>query len=169
MGKNTGTDFETHVALVCDAYRAQRRADITKVEPPTKTLFIGPGRTKTIHLENPYLDFVGAWTERGGRAVHIEAKTTQAPRLPVGNDAGVSAEQLTNLKRWHAAGAAVGVLWEHDGQVRFVTITAIEHARTVEDRASVKWANAYPIPPGDGFVSFDFLAILSVLYPCAAA
>ena len=168
MGKNTGTEFEAHVALVCDCYRAQGRADITKVEPPIKTLFIGPGKTKVIHLENPYLDFIGAWTERGGRALHIEAKTTQAPRLAVGADNGISADQIANLKRWHNAGAAVGVLWEHAGQVRFVTLTAIDHAREIEERASVQWSKAYPIPQGEGFVSFDFLAILAVLYPCAA-
>ena len=169
MGKNTGTTFEDHVAICCDVYRAQGRADITKVTPPSRCLFIGPGRQKTILLENPYLDFVGTWTERGGRAIHLEAKTTQAARLPVGNDAGVNAEQLANLDRWHRAGAAVGVLWEHGSEVRFVSLTALQHAREVEERVSVRWEKAYQIPPGEGFLSFDFLAVLSKLYACAAS
>lgn len=168
MGKNGGINFEDHVVICADVYRTQGRADITKVEPPTKTVFIGKGKTKTIQLENPYLDFVGCWTERGGRAIHLEAKATSTPRLPVGNDDGVNADQLANLKRWHASGAAVGVLWQHAEQVRFVTLGMITHAREVEERASVAWTKAYPIPYGGGFLSFDFLSILGKVYPCAA-
>lgn len=168
MGKNSGTSFEDHVEIVCDYYRAARSADITKVEPPTRTLFIGPGKTKIIHLENPYLDFVGTWTARGGKAIHLEAKTTDTPRLPVGNKAGVDAQQLASLHRWHNAGAAVGVLWQHMGKVRFVTLTALQHALEVEERASVAWTKAYPIPAGPDMLSFDFLPILAALYPCAA-
>lgn len=164
--KNGGSDFENHVEIVCDAYRIQRLADIEKVAPPVKVFGMDrQGMARVALLENPYLDFIGTWTERDGRAIHLEVKTTAEPRLPVGNKAGVDAEQLANLRRWYDAGAAVGVLWLHGEEVRFVTLTAIQHAMEVDSRKSVPWQDAYPCPPGDGLISFDFLAMLRVLFP----
>lgn len=165
--KNGGTDFESHVEIVCDAYRAQGLADIEKVAPPVKVFGRDSrGMARVALLPNPYLDFIGTWTERDGRAIHLEVKTTSAPRLPVGNNDGVDAEQLASLRRWHTAGAVVGVLWQHGPEVRFVSLVQITHALEVDQRKSVRWIDAYPCPPGDdGLISFDFLAMLRVLFP----
>lgn len=167
--KNGGTEFETHVEIVCDAYRAQGLADIEKVAPPVKVFGMDArGMARVALLTNPFLDFVGTWTEQGGRAIHLEAKATSTPRLPVGNKDGVDADQLANLRRWYKAGAAVGVLWQHAETVRFVSLTMIEHALNVDQRKSVPWIDGYILPPGPGLVSFDFLAMLRVLFPLAA-
>lgn len=158
--KTSGTAFEARVKSVCDTYLAQGRAYLEKVDPPTvKTQY------RTIYKDNPFLDYVGSWIERGSRIVHIEAKSNLKARLPISTDKdGVSVEQIANLIAWEKAGAAVGILWERYGEVRFVTIAQMGAARA-DDMKSVAWERAYPIPTGRG-VEFDFLAVLHVLYPC---
>ncbi len=162
--KPTGTKFEDHVQLVCEAYAAQGRASLAKVAPPVLVL---RGGAKVIPLPNPFVDFTGAWTERGGRALHIEAKSTTDPRLPIYNETGIKPHQIENLERWRKAGAAVGVLWEYGTEVRMVSLSLIY--KTAEVRKSIPWVDAYPIPKGTGLVSFDFLATLGQMYPKPAA
>lgn len=165
MGKKsittTGTTFEARIKAVCDCYLASGRAYFEKVDPPTvKTQY------RTIYKDNPFLDFVGSWIERGGQSIHIEAKSNSKTALPISADKdGVSVEQIESLEKWQAANAAVGILWEHKGEVRFVTLAMMEDAKA-ENIKSVPWARAYRIPKGAGAVEFDFLAILTVLYPC---
>lgn len=167
--KGTGTSFEEHVQIVAAAYEVQGRAALSKQSAPVLVLM---GGRKVIPLKNPYLDFSGTWIERGGRALHIEAKASKVPRLPIyveTKGAGLTTEQIESLERWRTAKAAVLVLWEHDGEVRGVTLSHIYKARDEENRMSVPWAWAYPIPKGEGLVSFDFLALLAQLYPCTAS
>lgn len=160
--KTTGTAFEARVREVCQTYLAQGRAKLEKVDPPTvKTSF------RVIYKDNPFLDFVGSWIERGSRIIHIEAKSNSKRRLPISTQKdGVSTEQIANLIAWENAGAAVGILWEHNGEVRFVTLAQMAAAKAEDDK-SVAWEMAYRIPSGPG-VDFDFLAVLHVLYPCNA-
>lgn len=167
--KPTGTAFEDHVALVCEAYRLTQRAYLEKVEPPTKVVRAG-GFTKVVQLKNPFLDFMGVWKEHGNRAIHLEAKSTTTPRLPVCRDPGVTAEQLAAMEMWWSNGAAVGVLWEHGPEVRFVTLGMLLEARDNDERVSVPWSRAYPIPKGtSAVVAFDFLAVMAKIYPCKAS
>lgn len=144
--------------LVCDAYDRQGRATIAKVDPPTKVLRIG-GKPHVIQLRNPYLDFVGTWTEQGGRMLMFEAKWTSEPVLRIlragQTGSGISHEQLVTARRFWDAGAVTFFLWSHKDQVRFVTPTMVE--ATLTARQSLPWLEAHRVPSGEGFVLFDFL------------
>lgn len=164
MKRATGQRFETYIKMICEAYETQGRAKIRKVDPPTKT-FGGGHAMRIIHLANPFLDLVGSWQERSGRAIFLECKSTQIARLPVCCDGGVTANQYEALMSWEAAGAAVGVLWEHADDIRFVS-TGMMAANRSEGRASVPWKDAYGIPRGLGFVTHDWLTMLGQIYPC---
>lgn len=153
--------FEAMLKLECDRLAVRGIAKIEKVEPPTKTIRQGKF-TKVIQLENPFLDFIGTWTECGARTVILEAKSTEEPRLPICVDNGLKVTQMGNLQRWAAAGAAVGILWDHKGDTRFVTLKQVVEARG-ELRASIQWADALRIQKGRGMYVPDFLAMLKVL------
>lgn len=121
---------------------------IKKVEQPIR-IFGG----RTIHLENPFLDFVGVWTERIGRAVFFEAKSTLKDRLPLGNN-GLSDKQLDSLHRWRVAGAVAFLLWEHRGECRFWKEQMIVDQS--KEWRHLKFENGEPVPRGIGFVTHDF-------------
>jgi len=165
MKATPGQAFEREVGMVCDAYRATGRADIRKVDPPTRTLW-KCGKPVTILLPNPFLDFVGTWTEMGGKAVMIEVKSTEEPRLAVlaekQKGSGISHDQLTNALAWEKAGAAVAFLWRHDRAVRLLTPSMVRAATT--DRKSVTWTTAHLVPAGLGFCFHDFLTLLHPIH-----
>lgn len=164
---NTGKGTEDLVKIMGEIYESQGRAVLRKVDPPTRTIRIA-GKPVVIQLDNPFLDFVGTWTERAGRMLVIEVKSTKVARLDVGKDSGVNAKQLAALHAWEKGGAAVGVIWmcdERSREMRFVSLQRIEACRA-EGRASVPWKDAYNIPQGMGLLTHDFLAILSAIYPC---
>lgn len=165
-GGTPGQTFERRLELICDDYRRRGLADIRKVDPPTKTF--GSGRaTRVIHLANPWLDFVGTWTARGGRMLQIEAKSTEEPTLRIlkegASGSGITYNQQTNARRWAHAGAAVAFLWHHHGQVRIVTPAMVQAQLT--QRYSLRWVDAHPVPPGLGFCFHDFLAVLAAIHP----
>ena len=69
------------------------------------------GRRWVPRRNNPFLDFVGVWTETG-RAVFIEAKYTEDEYLRVdGRGGGVDDRQMANLRLWDKAGADAMVIW----------------------------------------------------------
>lgn len=159
--QTTGTLLEGRVAAICKIYRAQGVADLEKVDPPTvKT------RWATIYKASPFLDYIGTWNARGGRMIALEAKSVDVPRLRVcvEKGAGLSVEQIDNLRRWEASGAAVGVIWFRGGDFRFVTLAQIDAARADEYK-SVDWLHCYRIPKTE-HIEADFLAVLNSLYPC---
>jgi hypothetical protein len=164
LGVARGSAFESLVTQVFDAYEAQGLARVRKVDPPTRVVYRG-NRPMVIQLTNPFLDFIGPWTERQGRMIMIEAKSSDKPRLPFDTTGdGISVEQLANMRSWAAHGAVTGALWQHAGSVRYVTLQMIDcHAR--EGRRSIPWAEAFPVPKGMGFVVFDILAVLRALHP----
>lgn len=149
-GKNNGTAFERDLQTIFDAYLNQGRAKIHKVDPPTKVL----GK-KVLFLPNDWLDFAGTWTERGGRALVIEAKTTQEPTLPLGGSRGLTETQWRNAMDWQRAGAMVLLLWEFCGEIRVTTPTMAMHACRENDRKSLRWCDAHKLPTGTGWVRFD--------------
>lgn len=164
-GGSPGQSFERRIAMICDAYRKAGLADIRKVDPPTLTT--GSRRaTKIIHLANPWLDFVGTWTARGGRMIQIEAKSTEEPVLQILKEgrsgSGITYNQQINARRWANAGAAVGFLWHFQGEVRFVTPTMVEAQLT--QRYSLRWIDAHRVPAGPGFILHDFLAVFAAIY-----
>lgn len=161
--KNDGSTFEQILATQHEAYEAQGRARICQVSPPCR-VFGTPGRQRVVMLDNPFVDFVGSWLERGGRSIHIEAKVTGKPILGFNNDTGIKVKQLENLQRWEKAGAAVGVLWCHRGEAKLLTLNQILAARA-EGRGSVQWDRAYTLYQPSDLVFWDYLTALSAIYP----
>src|SRR3954468_23107434 len=120
---NDGRGFETSFKKTVEAYRHKEILRLEKVSPPARVMGDGNNR-KVIFLPNPFLDWVGTWTERNGRALMIECKSTSEPKLTFGG--GISDNQIEWLLRWHYAGVAVGVCWEFVGEgVAFIPVGQI--------------------------------------------
>ena len=165
--KNTGKDLEKRIADIAKIYEAQERALIHKCDPPSRTINV-KGKTFTTLLKNPFPDFVGTWTENGGKALLIEAKSTKHPRLPIMcKSGGVTIDQIKHLTHWHHAGAAVGIVWEHELHWRFVGIRQVHETlllkRGNQPRRSIKWDEAEVIPQ-NGMNYMDFLKNISDCY-----
>lgn len=161
--RNRGTEFESILDTQHQAYEAQGRAVLEKLSQPIR-VFGPPGGQKVVYLKNPFLDFTGTWKEKRGRSLHIEAKVTSEPRLALNSKTGLKVEQLLNLRRWEAAGAAVGVLWHHLGQTRLLTLAQIDLA-LAEVRGSVRFEKAYRLHQTSDLVFWDYLLPLAALYP----
>lgn len=155
--KQAGDAFESTIELILTGYERTRRATINKVDPPTKVV----GKGKVIHMANPFLDYVGAWTERGGRAIFLEAKSTAGPTLKLCASGGLTDKQWEALHRWDQAGAVTGILWGHAGQIKAINLPTIRQAITT--RRSIKWEHYRPCRKGTGLITHDFLAELAEL------
>lgn len=166
---NTGKAFEKEIEGVLVQYQAKNLLRMKKVDPPLR--YIG-GRV--LHLANPFLDFIGSWTERGGRMVVMECKSTrpktgaQLPfmevlaeaRLPLG-DGGLTDRQRDSLGRWHDAGAAAFVLWRHGNrETALIPWPVIWTVDRRMDRRHLLWGDGVPVQAGTGFVTVDFLAAM---------
>jgi hypothetical protein len=149
----------------CDAYRVAKVARLAKVEPPVRVIGWGESR-KVIFLKNTFPDYIGSWTERNGRALCIEVKSTLEPKLPIcTTSGGLKDDQIDNLVLWHYSGAAVGVVWEWVGHgFAFVPIGLADSIRK-EPRRHIKWNEADPVAQGTGFMMIDFLTNLRRWYP----
>lgn len=167
--KNRGKQFEKDLEEVFTFYEHRRLLVLRKVDPPTQ--FIGPG--KIIYKANPFLDFVGSWTERGGRMLVIEAKHTDNPKLDISSGAGITTDQMHSLRRWHHAGAVAAVLWRFEpkpvedkpmievlaGGVALLTLKFIEAETRRTKTSHVKWRD---VP--DRLKKPDFIRTLSAEY-----
>lgn len=142
---------------MCRLYREQGRGYFEKVEPPTRTMGFGTNR-RVIYLENPLLDFLGVWTEHRQMNLHFEVKSTMEPRLPCGGDSGFSATQLTAMRLWREFGAGAFLLWEYNHEVRLFFLAMIEAG--ISERKSLVFEDGLPVPPGKGFMFFDFLTLI---------
>lgn len=151
---SSGTRFETYLANTLEAYRVKNLLYMEKVEPPIKTMY---GGKRVIHLKNPFLDFIGTWTERGGKMIMVECKLTSEPLLKIGTN-GIKTAQLTNGLKWEQMGAAVAYLWQFEDQTRLVTPRMV--ASQLKTRNSLRLCDAHPVSQGQGFVLIDFLALL---------
>ena len=164
---NTGKDFENRVSEIAKLYEAQGKAVLRKCDPPSRTINVN-GLVITTLLKNPFPDFVGVWTTGGGRALFVEAKSTKEPRLSIMcKSGGLTVQQTSALSCWHDAGAAVGVVWEHQMEWRFVGVRQIQKTllmkRGNQPRKSIRWDEAEEIPT-NGVVYMDFLWNLSEMY-----
>lgn len=142
---NTGKSFEAELSVLFAELERKGAARIRKVDPPTRV--IGGGfRRRVILLPNPFLDYVG--TIAGGRAVFIEAKSTATGRLPFCRSGGLTEEQWQAMRGWHAAGAAVLVLWRQPAGTAVLTVPSIAATRAAEPLAASLPAYAFPGWPG---------------------
>lgn len=163
---NTGKGFEGMVETILLQYQCRGLLRVKKVDPPTRVVGSGAFR-KVIFLANPFLDFAGTWTERGGRAVFFECKSTTEQRLAVGSSSGVTQDQCDALCHWQNAGAVTFVLWEVKplGKVFFATPVMLAAALEKSGRKSITPADCEPVPQGVGHVFFDFLKLMHKHWP----
>lgn len=158
--------FEANVKRVLEHYRQRNILRMEKVGPPARIM--GGGlRRNVIFMENPFMDFVGTWTERGGRMLAIEAKSTQDGKLVMAEAGNLKDKQIEWLQRWHAAGAAVGILWEWRGTGwRFIPLGNLM-AVVKTGRRHIKWDESCAIPRMSGHpqAHHDFICNLRTIYP----
>lgn len=165
---NDGLGFEHEMTFTFEAYARAGIATAHKVSPPARIVGSFAAR-KVIFMANPFLDFAGVWTRRNGRALFLEAKSTGNGRLPFQRDAGIKVSQWEALQSWHAAGAAVGVIWHRTDtrQTAFLSFSDLRVAQAAQ-AASIKWEGVTVIPQGRGGVIHDVIAVLeSEYYPTA--
>lgn len=135
-----GKQFEADIKARLTYYEADRILVMRKVDPPTR--IVGPGRI--IFLPNPFLDFLGSWVERDGRAVFIEAKETKDAKLGLEQkQTGITKDQLRNLHIWHQANAAAGVLWRSSEGTFLLPITLID---SLASKSQLKHIKAQDVP-----------------------
>lgn len=159
--KAAGDALEAEIELICSGYLQQGVAKIHKVDPPIKIVRRGKSAIG-IPQPSPWVDWLGCWTAQGGRTVHFESKNTGQPRLPLLTKDGLKESQWDNLVKWHRAGALTGVIWGHQGRMKFISLATIAHALEQGDR-SLKWRHHQLIPRGAGLVTWDFLAAAAEL------
>ena len=158
--RQQGQAGEDLLELIHDGYKQAFTAKIEKVDPPVKVVRSGPKVVRAIMLENPFPDYLGTWTERDGLTLAWELKHYSKALLPLGQKkAGVTADQLDLLDRWHASGAVTGVLWLRDRELRLATFDSIL-AVLETGRKSLKWDDQVKVRRGQGKVVFDWLAEL---------
>lgn len=156
--KNDGRAFQKAIALTGLGYDQAMIATLAKVDPPN--FIVGSGDARhVIFKANPFLDFIGVWTARNGRALLIEAKSTATHRLPFNRSGGITTEQLTTINRWRHAGAAVGVLWMWNDRVVLFLPEMLRAANTRGDKSLVH-EDGIPVPRGTGRIVWDFLPVL---------
>lgn len=115
LAQKRGKEFESAIIKTAFNYERNRLLVLRKVDPPT-VQFGG----RLIRKRSPFLDFVGSWTERGGRALFLEAKSVNQGVLPIG-DRGLKPEQWNSMRVWHWAGALTGIIWRHSTGVVWIT------------------------------------------------
>lgn len=99
-----GLLFERYLKNTFTVLNMTGVARIEKTDPPVKS-----GGGKIVRLANPWLDYAGV---HRGRMVILEAKLTDADRLPICLErGGVTAKQLENMETWEKRGADVNLLW----------------------------------------------------------
>ncbi len=155
---DAGKSFQSRLESIWLGYRRSGRADIEKIDPPMKVYGTGP-RRNVVFLENPWLDYGGAWTEQGGRAIYIEAKSTEGERLSLGNS-GVSDSQIKALRRWTRAGAVAAVAWHHGNEIKIVPARELLDALDAGAK-SIHWRHLPAAPRGLGLIEFDILTALA--------
>ena len=156
---NDGRPFQTLLESILKQYQSDGRLRMKKVEPPTRIV-----RGRILYLENPFLDYIGCWSDRGGRLVTFEAKSTRESRLPLWSN-GVTKKQIDVLRLWESAGSVAFVLWEYSGDVRLIRYSAIKEA--LVERKHLKLEDGVLVPRGEKWIMHDFLKVMEELWlPC---
>jgi hypothetical protein len=157
--KNDGRAFQKEIELTAIGYLNRGIAKLEKVDPPVRIIGGGPSR-RVIFLANPWLDWAGTWTEKYGRSLFIESKSTSTHRLAIGKDGGLTASQWAAMRQWRIAGAACAVVWQYGGAVALLLPETIAEAIGRKE-ASIPFEVGLRVPRGDGKVVWDFLNTLS--------
>lgn len=166
---HTGKDFEREIEQTAGAYNARRIARLQKVDPPVAVIWpmdpkTGQKRQRVIFKRNPWLDFAGTWSIRGGRTLLIECKSTSTHRLGL-REGQLGPEQVHALKAWRLAGAATAVVWRFNGKCALFIPEMIAEAESRGEK-SLAFENGLPVERGDGTLRWDFLATLErALWP----
>ncbi len=154
--KNDGRSFQALLELIFAEYERLGTATIRKVDPPVRVMGGGKFR-KVIFMANPWLDYAG--TLKGGRAIHIEAKSTEGPTLriiPEGADGGgIKHTQQATALRHASYGAAVFYLWMNQAADDLRIVTPNMVAAQLTQRKSLRWCDAHTIPRGAGMLIYD--------------
>jgi len=165
---NDGRAFQDEVLKSAGRYVGKLR--LRKVDPPVRLLGGGEFR-KVIFQKNPFSDFIGCWTERGGQMLCVECKSTSEPKLQFGNG-GVTDDQIDQLINWSAAGAVAFVLW----QWRMMGVRLIpsdcwkrcrDSYRAEQGFRHIKWESLplnFEVKQGLGFCTVDFLMTMRAVY-----
>lgn len=162
--KNNGKPLEAAIKAVAVHYARNGEMRLEKVDPPTRIVF--PKRI--VFMENPFLDFIGTWTERGGRMVCIEAKSTDGPTLTLKHKGGVTEGQINSMRLWADYGAAVGIVWAYGRDIAFVPV-ALVFSQLEAGVKHIKWEHACPLVPRNPMYRADFLPALREYFPVASA
>lgn len=160
---NTGKEFEKEMERTFGYYQSNRIATVRKVDPPVRLIYYadkvtGEKKTRAIFLPNPFLDFVGSWSARHGRALFVECKSSAAHRLPL-RPGHLSDDQVNAMKTWRLAGAAVCILWQWAGRVALITPEMVIGAKGRGEK-SIAFEGLPLVPRGEGSCIWDFLPIL---------
>lgn len=160
----TGKDFEKEIEQTAGVYNSRRIARLQKVDPPVAVIWIpdpanpGKKRQRVIFKRNPWLDFAGVWSARGGRALLVECKSTSNHRLGL-REGQLGPEQVSAIKNWRLAGAASCVVWRFNERCVLFTPEMILQAEARGDKSLVFEAGL-PVARGEGTLRWDFLATL---------
>lgn len=161
-----GRSLEHELEIIASLYAERGILRLGRTTPPTRTWREGESQ-RVCFLKNPWLDYAGTWTEREGRMLLIEAKTTHEPvlNLAAGKDGkgGLSKNQIENLMLWEKAGAAVGCIWQWQGKCVWINTKDIQ--REFPKVKHVYFRDLPPIPQGEGFILIDFVQNLRINYP----
>ncbi len=162
---NDGRQFQSEIETTCGAYHKRRVAVLRKVDPPVRIIWpfnpkTGKNEQRVIFQANPFNDYIGVWTARGGRALFIEAKSTSTHRLPFdGESGGFKRAQWNAMKTWRLAGAACCLLWKFGNRVVLFTPEMMLAAEATAAK-SLQFENGIPVPAGEGMLIWDFLPTL---------
>lgn len=167
---NDGRSFQQSIITTLTAYESKNLMRVRKVDPPSRVLGGGKSARRVIFMENPFLDFAGAWTGAGGRAVFFEAKSTSDHKLRFDSDSGLTTKQLNALRSWWNSGAVAFVLWEwRNVGVKLVLAGELaqkrDGARAGEEWKHIVWESVdREVKQGMGTRLVDFLPVLERLY-----
>ncbi len=163
--KNDGKSFQREIEITAGAYQNRRKLVLRKVDPPARIFGRTQAERRVVFLSNPFLDFLGCWEERQGRALFVECKSTATHRLPFKRSGGLTEEQLSTIKTWRLARAAVCVLWRWNGRVTLWTPEMLVAAEAAGAKSLV-FADGKPVGAGEGKILWDFLPVLAAaLWP----
>jgi hypothetical protein len=157
LATKRGKDFEDIMASHCLEFEKRGRAKIHKVDPPSKVI----GKGKVVYQANPFLDFIGTWTESGNRSLMLEAKSTSDHLLPIDTKkGGLTTKQIDHMRDWARAGTVTAVVWFRSDlrELKVVNFETIDYALAFGHR-SMRWEDQPRCIRGTTpWLRFDILA-----------
>ena len=163
---NDGRPFEDEIKCTAKEYERRKVLTLEKTVPGARIIGGGSDR-KVIFMRSRHVDFEGAFTERGGRFIALECKSTAENRLPLGRPGGLTENQVRSLRDWTLAGGVTGLIWKCPAGVLFLPYRDIQ-ALVLKQKKSLVPEDGKPVKAGDGFLVWDFAENLRLAYPRTA-